>query len=83
MQGQVLAEACILCLLGGLVGIALGVLSVEAIGAFGEFAWLAGDYRIELFLQAMAVAVGMGILGAVYPAWRAARVPPMEALRYV
>ena len=80
---QVLAEACIVCLLGGLMGIALGVLAVEAIGAVGEFAWLSGEYGPFLFAWALLVAVGMGLFGSVYPAWRAVRVPPIEALRYV
>jgi ABC-type lipoprotein release transport system permease subunit len=30
----------------------------------------------------MIVAVGMGLVGAVYPALRAVRIPPVEALRY-
>jgi putative ABC transport system permease protein len=80
---QVLAEACIVCLLGGVVGIAIGVLGVEAIGGIGQFSWLSGDYGPVLLVQAMLVAVGMGLLGASYPAWRAVRVPPIEALRYV
>jgi putative ABC transport system permease protein len=80
---HVLAEACIVCLLGGLVGIALGVLAVEGIRGVGQFAWLAGDYTIVLFVEALGVAIGMGLLGAAYPAWRAVRVPPVEALRYV
>ena len=80
---HVLAEACIVCLLGGLVGIGLGVLAVEGIRGIGQFAFLAADYSVLLFTQALGVAIGMGLLGAAYPAWRAVRVPPVEALRYV
>jgi len=36
----------------------------------------------ELMLLAFGVAVLLGALGSLYPAWRASRTSPMEALRY-
>ncbi len=79
---QVLAEGFVVCLLGGPLGIALGVLAVEIIGSIGELAWVSGDYGAALFGQAMLVAMGMGLVGAIYPAVRAVRITPIEALRY-
>ena len=55
---------------------------IELIGRLGQFSWLASEYSPLLFLQALAVGVGMGLIGASYPAWRALRVSPIEALRY-
>jgi len=78
----VLEEGLLLCLAGGPAGIALGVASIEAVGAWGQFSWVAGDYGPALFVEAMIVAVGMGLLGTFYPALRAVRITPIEALRY-
>ncbi len=79
---SVLAEGLIVCLLGGPLGICMGIGAVEVIGSIGEFTWVAGAYNLEVFAQAMAVAVAMGLVGAVYPALRAVRITPIEALRY-
>ncbi len=40
------------------------------------------SYSPELFAQALAVALVAGALGGLYPAWRATRMQPVEALRY-
>jgi putative ABC transport system permease protein len=79
---QVVGEALIVGGLGGPVGIALGVLMIEATGRIGELSWVSGDYGWELFGIAVAVAVCMVLVGAVYPVLRAVRITPIEALRY-
>jgi ABC-type antimicrobial peptide transport system permease subunit len=35
-----------------------------------------------LTLAAFGVAIGLGAVGSLYPAWKASRISPMEALRY-
>jgi putative ABC transport system permease protein len=40
------------------------------------------NYTPDLFLLALAVALVTGVLGGLYPAWRATRMQPVEALRY-
>jgi len=76
---QFLVEAVTLALIGGLLGIVLGVGGSYAIGHFAE-------WRTELDLQAIALAVGfaaaIGIFFGFYPARKASRLLPIEALRY-
>ena len=79
---QVIVEGLVVCLLAGPLGIGLGVLAVELISRFGKLAWVSGDYGMSVFVLAFAVAVGMGMVGAIYPALRAVRITPIEALRY-
>jgi putative ABC transport system permease protein len=76
---QFLVEAMSLSLLGGLLGLALGVAASLAIGHFA-------GWRIALGPQAVLVAVGfsaaVGIGFGFWPARKAARLQPIEALRY-
>ena len=79
---EVLAESVLVALAGGPLGIALGIGVVELIGSMREFSWIGGHYTLGIFATAMGVAIGMGVVGAAYPAWRAVNVLPVEALRY-
>jgi len=78
---EVLAEAVLVSLAGGPLGIALGIGVVELVGSMREFTWIGGHYTVGVLATAMAVALGMGVVGAAYPAWRAVNVLPVEALR--
>jgi len=76
---QFLIEAVTLSLIGGLVGILLGVGGAMLIGELA-------DWRIELSAAAIMLAVGfaaaIGVFFGFYPARKAARLSPIEALRY-
>ena len=76
---QFLTEAVILCQLGGLIGILLGILA-------GNILVIIMDTTFVLPLFAIfAGIVGMTIIGVVfgvYPAWKAARLDPIESLRF-
>jgi len=79
---QILVEGVVVCLVGGVLGVGLGVGAVEAISNFTSLNWVAGDYGIELFLTAIGVAALMGAVGSAYPAYRALRITPIAALSY-
>jgi ABC-type antimicrobial peptide transport system permease subunit len=40
------------------------------------------QYSVDIFVRALVVAVTVALAGAAYPAFRAVRLTPMEALRY-
>jgi putative ABC transport system permease protein len=77
--GQFLVEAVTLSLIGGLIGVALGI------GGSLLIAQLAG-WRILISPQAIALAVAfafvIGVFFGFYPARKAARLNPVEALRF-
>ncbi|MDG5801303.1 ABC transporter permease [Streptomyces ossamyceticus] len=78
IMAQFLAESGTLGALGGLIGTSLGTVSVVAVA-------VARDWTPVVHPQTVAAApvIGLvtGVLAGLYPAWRASRVPPAEALR--
>ena len=80
--GMVLGESLALCGLGGLVGAGLGVAAVWAVKQMPfAGALLPNIFSLNLFAQAMGVALALGLVGGAYPAWRASRLLPAEAMR--
>ncbi|MHB0870281.1 MAG: ABC transporter permease [Chloroflexota bacterium] len=80
---MVMMESLLLSLAGGVTGILLGVGLIQLVGALpGVGGLFAAAYQPSLFIQAMVVALALGTVGGVYPAWRASRLSPLEALRY-
>ena len=76
---QFLVESLVLCLLGGVLGMLLGVGVARGLTA------LAG-WQTYVSLDALALAFGfsaaVGLLFGLWPAWRAAKLDPIAALRY-
>lgn len=80
---MVLKESLLISGLGGLAGIALGLALPELLDLVPAIrGLLEASFPLALYLQAMAVALGLGALGGLYPAWRATKMQPIEALRY-
>ncbi|ELZ07580.1 ABC transporter permease [Natrialba aegyptia] len=73
-----LVEAVVLGLIGAVFGIALG-LGVGYLGV--QLVDWPMVYPVDWIAIAAAVGIGVGVVSGLYPAWRAARVDPIEALR--
>ncbi len=76
---QFMTEALTLAVVGGGLGIAMGV------GSAMVLAWWLGWsvlIRPEITLLAFGVSAGVGLVFGIYPAYRASRLDPIDALRY-
>lgn len=76
---QFLAESIMLTFIGGVVGVGLGWVLAWAVGKFGN---TATDVSLSSVLLAFGVSVAIGVIFGYYPARRAAKLNPIEALRY-
>lgn len=76
---QFLIEAILLTVTGGIVGIALGYLMAKIAGHFVGFAPITSNSSI---LLAVGISTFIGLLFGIYPAAKAARLNPIDALRY-
>ncbi len=76
---QFLAEAAIITLLGGLIGIGLGVLGGNAVGSI---AGVAAKTQVSTVIGATVFSSAVGLFFGIYPARKAARLSPIEALRH-
>lgn len=82
VMGLIIGEALVLAMAGGVIGIAAG---------YGLLAWaeqqpsvsnmLGGTFTADLVIQAFVIALLLGAVGGAYPAFRASRLLPAEAMR--
>ena len=80
---MIFLESLALCLVAAALGIVFGVLASRAVllvPAISSF--LVPAYSPDVFVRAVAVGMIVALLGALYPAVRAVRLSPMEALRH-
>ena len=76
---QFLIEAVTLSAVGGFIGIALGVIATQIVAHFTH--WPTVTPLIWVGAACISSAV-IGIISGFYPAWKASRLDPIEALRY-
>jgi putative ABC transport system permease protein len=75
---QFLIESVVLCMLGGIGGILIGLLSTNLIAAYAGWPAL---FSREAMVVAVSVSAAVGLFFGFYPAWKAARLDPIVALR--
>jgi putative ABC transport system permease protein len=77
IMGQFLTEAAVICLMGGLIGLLLAVGLSMVINKF-----LPTSVQMNTVLLAITISLLTGIVSGLAPAWTAAKMDPVEALRY-
>jgi len=78
----IVIEGVLLSTLGGAFGLLLGVAGTELLVRYFQGGLLEAAYLPLTFVGGMLVALVVGVTAALYPAWRAANLRPVEALRY-
>jgi putative ABC transport system permease protein len=96
VMGQFMLEGILLSLIAGVVGIVIGTVAAPTISSlllpsiniFGGARGLTAatttvvSINFELVLLAFGASVLLGAIGSLYPAWRAAKIRPAEAMKY-
>ena len=92
ITAQFLAESSALCITGGVLGVVIGYLLAWGLAFFAAGSGVLGElgasgtitpsFSIATVLLAFAVSVGIGVIFGFYPARRAAKLDPVECLRY-
>lgn len=92
ITAQFLAESSAICITGGILGVVIGYLLAWALTLFaansgilselGASGSIVPSFSITTVLLAFAVSVGIGVIFGFYPARQAAKLDPVECLRY-
>ncbi len=77
--GQFLLESVVMCSVGGVLGIGLGVITVYGISGLLK---VPPTLNSTAIFMAFGFSAGVGLFFGLYPAMRASRLQPIEALRY-
>ncbi|MCX7710622.1 MAG: ABC transporter permease [Clostridia bacterium] len=76
---QFLTESVIISLIGGILGLLTGLLAAYAIGRFAK---ITPSLSLTMIVLVVLFSSAVGIFFGIYPARKAARLDPIEALRY-
>lgn len=75
--GQFITESAIICLIGGIIGLVFAVILSMIINQF-----LPTSVQIDTVLLAIFISIATGVVSGFAPAYTAAKLDPVEALRY-
>lgn len=79
---MILWESALLGLLGGIFGVGLGVIGMKILeNTPGIRGLLKPDLSVGLLVMSVAIAVVVGVVSGLYPAWRSSRLTPSAALQ--
>ncbi len=76
---QFLTEAVVVCQIGGLIGMLLGILAGNILVILMDTTFVMPVFAIAAGIVGMTI---IGVVFGVYPAWKAARLDPIESLRF-
>ncbi len=79
IMAQFLLEAVLLCIVGGIIGIILGRAASVIVSA--ELGWVT-SMSVDAIILSVSVSVFIGLVFGWYPAWKASRMDPIDALRH-
>jgi putative ABC transport system permease protein len=79
---MIMGESLILSLIAVAVGLIIGIGIVELLSITNILRGIMPSFSAFLILKGIGVAFLLGIVGGIYPAYRASRLSPTEALRY-
>ncbi len=80
---MILGESMVIGFLGGIIGFIMGLLMLLSLSDFTSFfGATVSNIRPAIIQQALITVLILGFVGGAYPAWRASRLQPIEALSY-
>ncbi|MDO5848435.1 MAG: ABC transporter permease [Methanobrevibacter sp.] len=79
---MIIAESIVLTVAAAIVGTIVGIIGVEIFMSLNILGGMSAIFTPQTIVEAFSIAIIVGIIGGVYPAIKAVRLPPTEALRY-